>query len=283
MLGRVDSSFYAESMAGVTGHIEIFIDVEDPIELGDFVTAFTSLANQYRRYMKQAHPDLKDDALIFLREIQPGSIIADLIPSAVSLITTMDQALIVENFVRLYGNRLGQYFKLGGRQEDASKTELKDFMGQVAAIARSKNGRGQIRAVSYEGKKRKVRATIEFNTQTATQATKEIEDHRVELDAISSADYERVLMIFKRSDIGNTAVGVRSGERTIIEEISEDDLAIIYGSELAEERIKDQMRNTEENIYHKGFVVDVNVTTKGGRSVAYNITHVHQIIDLPQD
>ena len=40
------------------------------------------------------------------------------------------------------------------------------------------------------------------------------------------------------------------------------------------------MRNTDENIYRKGFVVDVNEQTKGGKTVAYAVVHVHQIIDL---
>jgi len=270
-------------MAGTTTHIEVVIDVDDPIELGDFVTAFTSVAGQYKRYMREAHPDLKDDAKLLVREVRPGSIIGDLLPSVASLIGIMDQALIVEQFVQLYGLRLGKYFNLGGRLDDVSKGELKDFMGQVAAISRAKNGRGEIRAVSYEDGRRQVKATIKFDVKTAQQATKEIEAHKAELDAIGSADYERVLMTFKRSDIGTTAIGARSGERVIIEDVSENDMALIYGSNLAEGRIKDQMLNTDENIYHKGFVVDVNVTTKGGRPVAYNVTQIHQIIDLPDD
>jgi hypothetical protein len=261
-------------------HIEVVIDVNEPIELGDFVSSFTAIANQYQRHMKLAHPDLKDDAQVFVREIRSGSIIADLVPGIANIITAIDQTLIVEQFVQLYANRLSQYFDLGGRAKDVSKNELNDFSGQIAAIARSKNGSGTISAVTYEDGNRQVKATIKFNADTAIRATKEIENHRTELDAISSADRERVLMTFKRSDISNTAIGVRSGERVIIEEISDKDLALIYGSPLSEERIKDQMRNTEENIYHKGFVVDVNVTMRGGRAVAYAVTHVHQIIDL---
>lgn len=270
-------------MEKVRAHIEVVIDVEEPIELGDFVAAFTSIENQYRRYIRDNHPDLKDDASIFVREIRPGSIIADLIPYAASLIGLMDQAIVVEQFIRIYGARLSKYFQAGGRQEDAAKNELDDFIGQVGAIARSKNGRGTLRAVTYENKKSEVRATIEFNTEQAIQATKEIELHRAELVEVSSVDYERVLLTFKRSDIGDADIGVRSGERVIIEEISPDHLALIYGSRLAEEHIKDHMRNIDENIYHKGFVVDVNVSTRAGRPVAYNVTNVHQIIDLPQD
>ncbi|MDF1750059.1 MAG: hypothetical protein P1V34_14395, partial [Alphaproteobacteria bacterium] len=243
-------------------------------------SAFTSIANQYRRFMKTEHPDIRDDAEIFVREVRSGSIIADLVPVAGSLIGTMDQVLIVRHFVDVYGGMLRKYFERNGRQEDASKSDLKDFMGQVASIARSKNGKGQIRAVSYRDGKRKIEAAIEFNAETARMAGREIEHHKSELDKIVHADHLRVLMTFKRSDVGDAAMGVRSGERVIIEEISDKDFALIYVSELAESQIKDLMRNTEENIFHKGFVVDVNVTTKGGRPVAYAVTNLHQIIDI---
>jgi hypothetical protein len=66
-----------------------------------------------------------------------------------------------------------------------------------------------------------------------------------------------------------------------IEEISDRSLALVYGSELAEQRIKHEIREADENVYKKGFVVDVNVRSTGGRPVAYAATHVHQVVDLP--
>ena len=204
----------------------------------------------------------------------------NLIPGVASLIGQMDQVLIVEQFVRLYGSRLGNYFHIGGRAPDASKGELRDFMGAVAAIANDPNGRGHIRAISYEDGKRQVKASVEFNTETAGIAVEQIEQHKQEIDAITSADHERVMMVFKRSDVGDANIGVKSGERVIIESLSDKDYALIYGAPLAEQRIKDQMRNTDENIFHKGFVVDVNVQTRRGKPVAYAVAHVHQIIDI---
>lgn len=276
-------SLYDVLMEETSAHIEIYLDVEKPIELVDFVSAFTALSGQYERYMRNHHPDLRDEARIFIKEIRPGSILADLIPSFGSLIGVLDQTIIIRDFVYLFKDNISQYFTIGGRVQDASKGELKDLMGSIAAIANDPNGKGQVRAVSYKDGRRQVEATVEFNTSQAQQAIKEIESHKKELDKISAADYERVVMTFKRSDVGNADVGKRSGKRVIIEEISKKDLALIYEANLAEQRIKDQMRNTEENIYHKGFVVDVNVEMRGGKPVAYRITNLHQIIDLPPE
>jgi len=96
-----------------------------------------------------------------------------------------------------------------------------------------------------------------------------------------SSDFERVLMYFKRTDSGEAPLGKRSGERVIIEAISGQDLALAYASNVAEERIKDEIRHSV--IYEQGFIVDVNIQTKGGKPALYTITHVHEVIDLPRD
>lgn len=72
-------------------------------------------------------------------------------------------------------------------------------------------------------------------------------------------------MRFTRSDIGDVTVGKPSGERVKIEEIADRSLPLVYGSELAEERIKHEIREADENVYKKGFIVDVNVKSTGGR------------------
>lgn len=274
---------YDALMENQEPHIVLNLDLEQPAELMDFLGAFLALSSQYDSYMRQEHKDIAAESKIFVREIRPGSIEAVLVPLLPLLIDQMDKALIVEHFVRLYGSRLGSYFKLGGRAENATKGELKDFMDAVTAIANDPNGSATISAVDFQQGKATTRASIKFDTSQARTARESIEAHKKEIDAVSAADYQRVLMWFKRSDKDDATLGVRSGERVVIEDISEQDWPLIYVSNLAEERIKDVMRNTDENIYYKGFVVDVNVQMKGGKPVAYAITNVHQIIDLPSE
>lgn len=114
-----------------------------------------------------------------------------------------------------------------------------------------------------------------FNTKDAREITKTIEGEFKRLDESRSVDFERVLLVFTRSDVGDARVGQRSGERVVIEEISTKPLAITYGSELAEERIKHEIRESDDNIYKKGFSVDVKVQNRGMKPVAYSIMHVH--------
>lgn len=57
--------------------------------------------------------------------------------------------------------------------------------------------------------------------------------------------------------------------------------ALIYASEMVEQRIKTEIRDADDNIYKKGFIVDANVQMRLGRVVGYAVTEVHQVIDLP--
>jgi len=55
----------------------------------------------------------------------------------------------------------------------------------------------------------------------------------------------------------------------------------MYGSEVAEGRIKHEIREADDNVFKKGFVVDVMVKLRSGKPVAYSVTNVHDVIDLP--
>lgn len=271
---------YSALMGEGKTYIEIKIENSQPVELGDFLSAFASISGQYDRHIRRSHPDDRSYAKIFVKEVRAGSIIAELFACVGSIIGVLDQALITEQFVRTYGERISRYFGRGGRAPDASASELKDFEGTVAAVANDPHGRGAIAAIHIKDGAREVRAVVEFNSKQANIAREEIQNHRREIGALESADKERVLMVFKRTDKGSSTPGRRSGERVIIESISSADLPLIYASRLAEDRIKDVLREPDENIYHKGFVVDVNIEYRAGKPIAYRVVNVQQVIEL---
>ena len=274
---------YAQLMDEQRPYITLTLDLRDPIELHDFVDLFASIGSQYERYLKTEYPDAKGEARIFIHEIRKGSIIADLFPGGLGdLIKYMDDVLIVTGFSYLLAKTIKVYLA-GKRNPNATKSDLKDYLGIVRAVADDSDGKAVIETTTYKEGLLSREVVFTFNTQEARDTAKHIEDHRQDLERVTAADHSRVLMVFKRSDVGDVAVGKRSGERVIIEEISETDFALVYASDLAEERIKHEIRETEDNIYHKGFVVDVNVRFRGGKQVAYAVTNVHQVIDLPRD
>jgi hypothetical protein len=264
-------------------HIVLTLDTKEPIELGAFVGAFTSLGNEYDRFIKQTEPDLAGEADLFVSKVRSGSIVVDLVPwlsMVAPFIDDTEKALIIEKFVHVWKERFESLLS-GKDKAPETRSELKDWADAVKAIATDTNGSAKIEAVTFEKGKRKLRAAFKFKSSEAREVLKTVERQQQLLEKKQHADHKRVLMRFTRSDIGDVTVGKPSGERVKIEEISDRALPLVYGSELAEERIKHEIREADENVYKKGFIVDINVKSTGGRPVAYAITNVHQIIDLP--
>jgi calcineurin-like phosphoesterase family protein len=72
----------ARRQAYEPAHIVLNIRTKNPIELTDFVSAFTSISSQYEKFIRSHYPEMSSDANIFVREVRAGSIEADLIPWA---------------------------------------------------------------------------------------------------------------------------------------------------------------------------------------------------------
>jgi hypothetical protein len=221
---------------------------------------------------------------MYVREVRAGSIEADLIPWLsvyAPFISDMDKALIIEEFVRRWAGRFQALLGDGTTAPPQTRSELKDWADAVRAVATDPNASQTLEAAVFKDGKKKVEAAFRFNTNDARQALQTVEARQLQLEQQTQhSDRERVLMRFTRSDIGEATLGKRSGERVVIEEISDKPLALIYGSDLAEQRIKHEIRDSYENVFKKGFVVDVNVRSSGGKPVAYAVTNVHQIIEL---
>ncbi|HXT07180.1 MAG TPA: hypothetical protein VN715_09610 [Roseiarcus sp.] len=274
-------------------HIVVTIETREPIEIGNFVSAFTSISSQYSKFVKEYYPQFSPDAKMSVKEIRAGSIIADLIPFAPLLglndyIPLMQQADVIIRFVRIYGATISVYFSpipkdsaVTRKDSGVTRSDLQDFLGSVAAIANDPNGSSKLEAAIFEDGKKKIRAAFAFNTVQARAAVESIEAHRAQLERKLHTSHERVMMMFTQTNTKNSPVDKHTGERVRIEEISDADLPLIYGSELAEQHIKHEIKEEDDNVYKKGFIVDVFVVMKADRPVGYRVASLHQIIDLP--
>ncbi len=277
---------YAAAVERGQPFIRLKLDIDQAIELGEFVGAFTAIASEYDRFIRAEQPGQNPDATLFVKEVRAGCIEADLIPwliggglttAAVAFAAGYDT---IDEFVERLGSRIRTYLKPGGRLIDVSKGELGDFLDQVAAISSTPGSALEVAAIHIENGEQKISAAFKFNTNEAREIQLRIEEHKRELDHKSRSDHERKLRVFTRSDVGTSPVGKRSGERVVIDDISDKPRPLIYASDLAEQQIKHEITEAEDNVYKKGFVVDVNVESRGGKPVAYAVTHLHRVIDL---
>lgn len=275
---------YKQAMEKTPVVLTLTIENSQPIRLSAFVRAFTSLAREYEQTVRASDDFASEDAEIYVKEVRSGSIVADLIPIAASVVplvvTEADRIMLAIETVERWKSRLTSLLE-GVIPEGSSKADLKHWAGAVEGIARDPNASSTLEVATFEDGKREIKASFTFRTNEARKIEDVINAEFERLEERKQADFQRVLMVFTRSDVGSTPIGRPSGERVLIEEISDKPLGITYGSELAEERIKHEIRESDENIYKKGFNVDVKVQSAGGRPVAYSILHVHEVIDLP--
>ncbi len=276
---------YVEAVKRGETIIRLTLDVAQPVELSEFVGAFTALASEYDRYLREVAPG-RNDATMYVKQVREGSLVALIIPTLMAtggaILAGMVAYNAADEFVERAGRRLGRYLQPGGRVEGATKAELRDFTEQIAAIASIPNSRLEVAAIRVENGDEVVTAAFRFNTSEAREIQQRVAEHKQELDHTSRADRERVLMTFVRSDKRDAPQGKRSGELVEIETISARPLPLIYASSLAEDQIKHEI-TSDDSVYKKGFWVDVNVETRGGKPVAYAVTNLHNVIDLPDD
>jgi len=276
---------YSALMGEQPAHLTLKLDTAEPIELGDFVGAFTSIANEFERYVADTYPGAKADPTVYVKEVRSGCIEADIVTGlAIAAATTlqhMDQIMILEDFVKRWGSRLTAL--ITNKIPDGelqSVAQLNDFFRATESIASDPVASHRLEAAVFEDKQRKVRAAFRFTAAEARTAQQNIDDRKRQLAKPDVDPARRVLMVYTRTDVHDAAINKKSGERAIIRDISPKDHAVMYASEMVEQEVRALIREADENVYKKGFVVDVVAQMTGERVLAYAVTAVHSVIDL---
>lgn len=273
---------YSDLMEEGSKYVELRICLRDPAELGSLVEAFAAVASQFETYLRREHPNLKGAAKLFVQDIRKGSIIVELVPVIQPLIANMDNALIVDGFVRRFGEKLKNYAQ-GIRDASASKSDIRDLMGAVTVIANDPEGKSIISSVEYSKTKATTKFKIEFDTDGAKKARETLQLQKAALDLPAYEIFENKLMVFVRTSIRSSTTGKKTELQAVIEAIHPKPLPITFETDLARERIEGEIKEDEKNVYKKGFFIDCYTERLAGKPVAYRITTVRDIIRLPED
>lgn len=273
---------YSQLMREITNYLELVIDLREPAELYDVVRSFTALGKQFDEYIRLEHPAYAGETKIYVKEIRKGSIIAELIPVIQPLIQNMDSVLVVDGFITRYGGLLTSYLR-GQKREDARKSDLEDIMGQVAAIAKDPNGSIAISSLEVDKTEKRTRVSMKFNTHESRKIEQEASNHKKEIEAKAYEVISNSLMVFWQSNVKDGGVGKRTGEKVMVEDVSSKPLAVVYDSDLAEDRIKHETKDGDRNLYKLGFYINGRVERLSGRPVAIRVSDVIDIIELPDE
>lgn len=89
------------------------------------------------------------------------------------------------------------------------------------------------------------------------------------------------MLVFVRTTVKPSETGRRTDLKGLIETIHSKPLSITFETDTSRQRIEDEIREDEKNVYKKGFFVDVYMEKLQGKPVAYRIVSVRDIIPLP--
>lgn len=260
------------------------IDTDQPIELQDFVGAFTSLENEFERFVSANYDNEKVKPRLLIHKVHSGSVVVELITVFGAIGGVLGTIMVFEDFVIRWGERAKSLLNYDVKEgEFETDQELKDWANTLKTIVNDPKGVHRIEAASFEDGKKDIRAKYEIRHAEATTMEHNIRDLKKPRDKPISEDYKNVLMRFIRSDITDVKPGKNSGEMVKIRQISKKKMNLVYASKRAEERIKHEIRSPE-SVYHKGFLVDVSVSfTKPGKPDTCYVTSLHKVINIDRE
>lgn len=257
-----------------------------PVELADLTASLQAVARRFSRFVAQSDFELDENSVkLYVRRISEGSIVVDLTnyvlahagevvdyATAVAGGTTFAQSNAIITFGRNIKDGLNYLVGSGIKPEELSASELKDLSKIVEPVA--KDGKGNITISATDGAT--VQVSMSFNSVEANaiqnRAEREIEARREPIQKT----FRRVLMYWHQA---SKKAGSKS-DRVVIESISDKPLKVIFDDD---PEIKDKMLSGKDNPFNIGFLVDVELITKQGRPVAYQVIHLYEVLEEDED
>lgn len=261
--------------------IVVVIENSDPIDLLDFTASLTGLAREHEARIRAQRPGVElDETRLLIVEVRKGSIILEMLPALAPIIANMEYANTAIEFVKHLAGMVGQLKLPGGRLEDPTTTQLKNLGDTVQSVVRDSTGRLKIEARYKNGR---VLQELVIEKDDAVVIETNVIEQRREIEQSKSVAYPRVLMRLHQSSVEDLRVGKRTSEKGIVESIDMVPRTLIYASDLAGQRIKEEIMKPDGNPFQKGFVIDLDVETVGGKPRVYRVIDVYDIIDLEED
>ena len=243
-------------------YIELKIEFADDPDLLDFTAVLGAVGNHFRDWVYKTHPELEGRAFLKIERIGHGCIFVHLAPAVLPLIQHMDYFLIVDGFVQRL-DQIKRYFRREvPKPPDTTATEMQSVIQLAHAIARNPKNKATISSLEYHATEKTKRFSVEFDGNTAREIAHSAppEVLAIDLTATYHEPREHVLMRFEQSNIKKRRSGSKNtGDRVVIDKIDQKSFGLIYGSDLARERIRDEKLQFGASLHKKLFDVDIYI------------------------
>lgn len=259
--------------------LTVTIATQAPIELRDLMDGLSAIEKQCHRYFEHNYPERsEEESRLLVRDVRSGSIIFDLAPAIAPFIADMENIKTIVEYVEAFRSKVLPWLTPNGRNPEATSVELQGFHDAVSAIAKDANGSIDLKArfIKKNSSGEEIKSEFALSTADARMIQGNIIAEQSERKLPSQSRFEQVVMSLHQASLDKAKPGKATGEKGVIETISDRPLKLVYASEMAGQRIKDELRQ-DANPLKKAFIVDVNVELFNGNPHAYRITNVHSV------
>lgn len=256
-----------------------------PVELADLTVSLQTLSRRFARYAAQNDLDLDEEATkLYVKEIRPGSLIVELWnlvaahPGESGILglgaaTTLTQDNAIVTFAKSLAQGLNSLAGKDLPSKDLPTAELRDLAKFVEPKARDSSFSISILAKDSA----QVQVSISYGSNEANaiqnRAQKEIESRNSPIET----NYKKVLMYWRNASTGASS----RSDKALIDKIWDKPLKVLFDDD--DQSIKSRMITGRDNPFNIGFIVDVELLTKGGRPAAYRVTHLYEVLDDDED
>lgn len=280
--------------------IRLHFNVTEPVELVEMTLAFQGFGHEYQSYIKSHTKDNGNknnvnDVKLYITKIESNCILAELAPALPllgALAPVFGDINTISEFIK---NTEGAINWLRGlsnqesiRQEDIPETKRKinNIKDIVRLVGRNKDASLGIHALEYEessGEDKSI-LRIDFTSDQCREAEQGAMKALEVLDRKEDADREMVLMYFYQTNTDDPKAGGRTGDKAVINSISNDPLNVYIIPEIARQKIRYVLDDKAHNPLHIGFVVDVNIEKdRKGLPKIYRVIKLHEVIYDDED
>ena len=237
-----------------------------PVELIDFTSSLSSLADEYNKRILKSDPEFGGDIRLFIKEIKSGSIIAriqEMMPYAMPFVGDINS---LNNFCKSLKASMDWLRGVGGAKPERKHT-YENVIRLVEPVAKDNGSILNIGKLEINGS---INITINNLEANAIQNAA-----RRELDAIKQpiTGFKENMVIYwyqARNDAKS-----QRGDRTVIEAIWPSPVKTVF----ATESIKAKMLLGDEYPFASVYLVDVQVQAIGERPVLYTIINFRERLD----
>lgn len=238
-----------------------------PVELGDLTRLLLGISNEFKRFIDQTEPSLvAADVRLYIEEIRQGRIIADVVAISPQVMQVLPFINAVASFTKHLKNA---YDYLAGNSDEkpsldkASYQNLTSILEPIAKDSGSQLNLGQVEGNVY----------ISINSPTANAVKEKAAQELVALGEATTGLKEKVLFYWYRA---RADTRIQTGDKAIVESVSLRPIKVVF----ANDEIKEQMIQGDDNPFRFAYVVDILIDTIGGQPKLFKVVTVHERFPL---